>query len=215
MGTICGLACGRPHDHPAMAIAEVQGEHPNRRSAIVHRQRYPLSMKYVAISEAVGQLWHDSRIPRDPPRLVEATGVGRPLCDGLRTLGLRPIDVVVTGGTQATQEDGLDSVPKHELVTTLQLLLGSQRLKIAQARPEAQTLVKELVGYQRKMPAALHAVFGVWREGPYDDLLFAAGLACWDAEYQGVPAYQVSPSEMERIWAEAGVPSPADYALGR
>ncbi len=112
---------------------------------------------------------------------VDQTGVGRPVVDLLRAQGLCPLAITITGG-QAAHGTGQDwHVPKADLVTTLQVLLQSQRLKFAATVPEAQTLISELVNYQVKKTEHAHETFNA-REGQHDDLVLALAIATWAAE---------------------------------
>jgi len=73
-------------------------------------------------------------------------------------------------------------VPKKELVTCLQVVMQSRRLRIARGLHEAALLVRELQQFQVKITTAANETFGVWREGQHDDLVLAVALACWWAE---------------------------------
>jgi hypothetical protein len=215
MSWFVGLDVGQQHDYTALAMIEQTGAHPAYRYDVRHLQRFPLKLDYVAVCEQVCTLLQQMQARHSATLIVDATGVGKPLVDWLTTLGLSPKAVMVTSGAQVSQDGSLYHVPKVELVTTLQLLLGSGRLRIAEELPEAPTLIKELVGYRRKITAALHTIFGAWREGQHDDLLFAAGLAVWYAEFHGQPAIDISPGDMRQIWADAGIESgPPDAPLG-
>jgi hypothetical protein len=93
------------------------------------------------------------------------------------------VPVTITGGHAVTRtEDGSYHVPKKELVTSLQVVMQSRRLKIARALPDAALLVRELQNFQVKITAAAHETFGVWREGQHDDLVLAVALASWWGE---------------------------------
>ena len=66
------------------------------------------------------------------------------------------------------------------LVFAAVALLQQRRLRIAQALPEAATLVQELQNYRLKIdPQTAHDAYSAWREGQHDDVLFAVALACW------------------------------------
>jgi hypothetical protein len=184
MGWIIGLDVGQQHDYTAWCVVQQLGNRPTYVYHVRHLERFPLKLNYVTMCEALGERIAQMPQVTGATLVLDCTGVGRPFADYLRTLGVSPVEVTVTGGTDATQVPRGYHVPKAELITTLQLLLGSERLRIASDLPEAQTLVKELVGYRRKITAALHTVFGAWREGQHDDLLFAAGLAVWYGEGQ-------------------------------
>lgn len=161
--------------------------------AVSWLQRFPLRTAYPAIvaevAALVGRL--AGRAPR--PRLalvVDATGVGRPVVDLLRReqLPARLVEATITGGDTATQEGSAWRVPKRELVSTVQVLLQGERLKIADALPDAATLTRELLAFQVKInPETAHDSYGAWREGAHDDLVLATALACWYGETERQP----------------------------
>ncbi len=73
-------------------------------------------------------------------------------------------------------------MPKRDLVSVLQVLLHSGRLKVAARLPEAELLRSELVNFRVKITPAANESFGAWREGEHDDTVLAVGLACWAGE---------------------------------
>ncbi len=89
----------------------------------------------------------------------------------LRAAGLSPVAVSITGGG---------------LVSAVQVLLPSERLKIACALPEASTLTSELLAFKASISLRGHDSYGndaaSWRENPHDDLVLAVALACWYGE---------------------------------
>lgn len=122
-----------------------------------------------------------------PPRLVvDRTGVGRPVVDMLRVAELKPMSVTITGGDLVTQDGDDYRVPKRDLVSVVQVLLQSERLKIARALPEAQTLTDELLAFKVNISQRGHDSYGndvaSWRENPHDDLVLATALGCWVGE---------------------------------
>jgi hypothetical protein len=123
---------------------------------------------------------------RAPLVVADKTGVGRPVVDMLRAADLKPVAVTITGG-DAVSRDGLDyRVPKRDLVSVVQVLLQAERLKIARALPEAQTLTSELLAFKVSISLKGHDSYGndvgPWRENPHDDLVLAVALACWFGE---------------------------------
>ncbi len=176
-----GLDLGQASDYTAIAIVEKTGEHGDTGAPlnVRHLQRYPLGTTYPAIVEAVAGIV--SRLPDGARLAVDATGVGRPVVDLLRTAGLRPIAVTVTGGDTATNEGTNWKIPKRELVTGVQVALQQGRLRIARALPEAETLIRELTNYKVTISDTGHDSYGAWRESDHDDLVFAVGLAVWSA----------------------------------
>jgi hypothetical protein len=120
--------------------------------------------------------------------VVDATGVGAPVVDMLKQARLSPIAITITRGEAVTRESyAAYHVPKKDLVSTLQVLLQSGRLKIAQALPEAETLQAELLNFQMKITLQAHDVYGSWRQGSHDDLVLATAVAVWYAEHQVLP----------------------------
>ena len=77
---------------------------------------------------------------------------------------------------------------KRYLVSTMQVLLQAERLKVAEGLPDAAVLVQELLNFRVKIdPLTAHDSYGVWREGQHDDLVLATAVACWYGERQ--PGY--------------------------
>lgn len=153
-------------------------------------ERLPSGTAYPVQVARIKQL-HD-RLKADtntaPLLVVDQTGVGRPVVDMLRAAELSPAAVTITGG-DAVSQDGRDyRVPKRDLVSVVQVLLQSDRLKIARGLPEAQTLTSELLAFKVSISLKGHDSYGndvgPWRENPHDDMVLAVALACWYGENQ-------------------------------
>lgn len=171
-------------DEPAFRSEPIYARHYAAR----HLERLPLGTPYPAQVARVKAL-HD-RLKADtgsaPLLVVDQTGTGRPVVDMLRAVGLAPLAITITGGN-AVSRDGLEfKVPKRDLVSATQVLLQSERLKIAKALPEAQTLTAELLAFKVSISLKGHDSYGndvgPWREAPHDDLVLAVALACWYGE---------------------------------
>lgn len=92
--------------------------------------------------------------------------------------------ITITGGHQAgTLTHGGALVPKKELVSTLQVLLQSRRLQIAQQMSEAETLTRELLNFKVKLSQSAHESIGADRDRDHDDLVIAVALAAWQGEH--------------------------------
>lgn len=98
-----------------------------RRHVILHAERwrhvgYPEQVRRVVErhQEVHGNV---IRLDVDRPRLelvFDATGLGRPILDSLCEANLRPRGIVITGGRDASSKrDGISTVPKQTLTTTL------------------------------------------------------------------------------------------------
>jgi hypothetical protein len=193
-----GLDLGQTSDFTALSVLERQEEGPPlalRQLARVRGRSYPKVVDDVAC--VVAKLDAHCERPRVevaagitmPTPLtvlvVDATGVGRAVVDLLaRTpMPCRLLPVTITSG-RAVTGDGAGGlhVPKRDLVGAAQLMLQSGRLVFSRELPLIDTLVKELDMFQVKISAAGNELFGTWREGQHDDLVFALSLACWAAE---------------------------------
>jgi len=67
----------------------------------------------------------------------------------------------------------------------VQVALQTDKLKIAEALPEAGTLVRELQDFQVKITEAANDTYGAWREGAHDDLVLAVALALYVGKKRG------------------------------
>ncbi len=120
----------------------------------------------------------------EPALAVDATGVGAPVVDLLRSSGLTFDAVTITGGDTQSKDPTSDlyRVPKRDLVGGMQVLLQSGRLKIARTLAHAEALRAELLNFRVKINVATaHDSYQAWREGDHDDLVLACALACWGA----------------------------------
>jgi hypothetical protein len=191
---VVGLDLGQAQDFTALAVLSrlrlTGTERPQDRQppyAVPHLQRFPLGTPYPQIVRAVIDLLRTPPLP-GCMFVVDQTGVGGAVVDmltdalqGRVTCDFCPI--TITGGHEVTRsERGQLRVPKKELVACLQVLLQTRRLKVAQALPEAATLVRELETFRVKITEAANETFGVWREGQHDDLVLAVALAAWMGE---------------------------------
>lgn len=178
---ITGKSLSAPQRVPVEAVTE-------NHYAARHLERLPIGTPYPTQVARVKEL-HD-RLKADtdtaPLLVVDQTGVGRPVVDMLRAAELSPVAVTITGGDAVTQDGGDYRVPKRDLVSVVQVLLQSERLKIAKGLKEAQTLTSELLAFKVSISLKGHDSYGndvgPWRENPHDDMVLAVALACWYGE---------------------------------
>lgn len=199
---VIGVDLGQAADYTAVAVLERHAPHEDRRQEatyhVRHLDRLPLGTPYPQQVERVTQILKQVRRtqelaarqtwPRTPLGgtylVVDQTGVGRPVVDMLRQAGHQDLHAVtITAGDTMTR-DRLDyRVPKRDLVSTLQVLLQTQRLAVAAALPHAETLTREMLAFKVTISATGHDSFGNdWRENPHDDMVLAVALAAWAGE---------------------------------
>jgi hypothetical protein len=117
---------------------------------------------------------------RNRVRLVlDRTGVGAPVADMFLHAGLRPVPISITGGQRVQHNGRTVCVPRNYLISTLQILLQTRRLKIAQGLEFAPILERELINFSLRRTAGSEEMSTLWRENDHDDLVFALALACF------------------------------------
>jgi len=185
---IIGLDLGQAQDYTAIVVVEqkrFQYEQKPIEYHVRHLERLKLGTPYPAIVEYVKKLLESPQLRNKSILVVDRTGVGAPVVDMFKRSGLRPVGITITGGNSVTRDNSGYHVPKQDLVSNLQVLLQTGRLKVAAELPEARTLVEELLNFRVKInPQTAHATFEAWREGVHDDLVLSVALACWYAEHQ-------------------------------
>lgn len=123
-----------------------------------------------------------------PPCLVvDQTGVGRPVVDYLRSAGLDPVGISISGGQTVNRPEPSRypqdlTVPKADLVAVVQMALGNELLKVAKL-PLAATLKAELKNFKLKYSKAGNEQYEAWRSGDHDDIVLALAIALWTAEH--------------------------------
>jgi hypothetical protein len=152
--------------------------------AVRHLERLPPGTPFTEVCSLLREIFTDQSL-MNGTLVVDLTGVGQPVLELIKRLRLRARirPVMLTAGYQAhVDERGTWLVPKQELVSTMQVLLQARRLQVAQALPEAETLVQELLNFQMKKPPLANDPLMNWREGPQDDLVLAVAIAAWEGE---------------------------------
>jgi hypothetical protein len=161
------------------------------RYALRHIRRWDLGTKYTDIVEEVVKLFDTAPLSWQT-LVIDQTGVGLPVVDmfvkARPRCQVRPI--TITAGSLVTVVGTGWHVAKKELVSVLQVLLQSGRLKVARSLPLAGVLIKELEDFRVKITAAANESYEAWRERAHDDLVLATGLAAWVAE-RGIQRYWI------------------------
>jgi hypothetical protein len=154
---------------------------------VVWIDRFDLGTPYTDVVRRVAAVKRAPETGEDPPVVMDATGVGAPVVDQFHEEGLRPRQIVFTGGTEATSEGRRHKVPKQDLATTVQTLLQAGRIKIAKDLSEAGQLVREMKQFRVKYSDSGHARFEHAAESDTDDVLLSLACALWYAE-NGTPS---------------------------
>jgi hypothetical protein len=145
-----------------------------------HLERLPLQTAYP------DQITHVLQLLMKPPLYeakfgIDFTGCGRPVADSFYQAGLRPQNILITGGNEVTRNGG-DTwhVPKAHLCAILESRLHSKELRIAPELPEAPVLKDELRDFNRKVSLTGHVTYNA-KVGKHDDLIMSICIALFIA----------------------------------
>ena len=188
---ILGVSIGSMMEPTAIAIIEQETRVRDGFAAYTHAlrlrhlERVPLDTRYPVMVDQVGELIDKLKKPEQDDatdRIVDTTGTGRSVGDLMVKSGLKPHRVTITNGT-GEDETKLKEwrLAKVELVGGLQVTLQSDRLEMAAEIELVPTLVEELRNFKLRPPTINVNDPESWREGQFDDLVFAVGLANWRA----------------------------------
>lgn len=152
-----------------------------------HLERLPLGTTYPEVAKHVKRLIEAPALADHVTVIADATGVGVAVMDVLRAEKVTPLKpVTITGGEQASNDNGTWRVPKRDLVMSLLVLLQNGRLAIADGLKHADVLKRELLSFRVKIDSkTAHDTYGAWREGDHDDLVLSVSFATWYAERVG------------------------------
>jgi hypothetical protein len=188
-----GLDLGQVRDYSAIVVVEqvtrrfdpwaeayIQLQAPEYR--VRHVERFPLGTTYPAIVDGVEDTLADPALTGKTRLVVDGTGVGVPVVNMFQQRGRPLLPIVITGGDSISYMGRTVRVPKRDLVSVLQVLFHSKRLKIAAGVAERDTLLGELANFSAKITQHANDTYEAWREGQHDDLVLALALACWSFE---------------------------------
>lgn len=158
---------------------KVRRERTIRRFDLVHLQRLPLGMNYVAQAHAIGELMQREPLKSARAKLViDQSGVGAGVVDLMEANGLRPMRVQITAGSEQTHEGNVYRVAKTILISKLEASMHSKELHVAAALSEAESLRDELRDFQRHVTASGANTWSA-RAGKHDDIVLAVSYGIW------------------------------------
>lgn len=150
-----------------------------QRFDLLHLQRLPLGMNYVAQAHAIGELMQREPLKSAKAKLViDQSGVGAGVVDLMEANGLRPIRLQITAGSEQTQEGNIFRVAKTILISKLEAAMHSKELHVAAALTEAESLRDELRDFQRHVTASGANTWSA-RSGKHDDIVLAVSYGIW------------------------------------
>jgi hypothetical protein len=144
-------------------------------------ERMELGTKYTEVVERVKEIYLHPENQGRTLLIVDETGVGIPVIEMMRSRGLPPIGITITGGKSVTNKDTGYTVPKRDIVSTLQVIFQSRRLKLSRGLPEeaVRHFVHELNNFKAKITESKHDTYEAAKESDHDDLVMSMGMGVW------------------------------------
>lgn len=213
-----GLDLGKERDYSALVVAEriqvFSEELRDRANAplpdhdqfhVLHAQRIPLKTSYARVVDVVSDYMRQPPLIDQTQIVIDKTGVGSGVVDMFKEaykkgrLGHRwPRAYTITAG----EKEGNFTVPKQDLVSTIEALLQTGRLFVAEGALDAKALRHELQSFRAKMRKSGHVAFEADRDADHDDLVVALAFACWYRHMAGEPRYITAEKELvEKHWS--------------
>lgn len=116
--------------------------------------------------------------------VVDATGLGRPVIEMMRSKGLNPIPITITVGQDITEDrEGGYHVGKYDLVSALQAWWAMGRLRMSSKIPLMPKLLTELEGFVPKRSSKGHVTYEAIKDSLHDDLVISLAMAVWYAQF--------------------------------
>lgn len=152
----------------------------------VYKTRYldrlPIGMEYPDQVRRVKAMFEHKDIIGKTTLLVDLTTVGLPVYQMMREAGLNPIGVWITAGNYVTQRKEGYNVPKRELVSAMNLVFQSRRLKIPHGLKYRKEFMKELEGFKLTITPGGMDTYEAAVASVHDDLVIATAIGIWYAE---------------------------------
>lgn len=145
-------------------------------------ERFPLGVAYGEVIEAIRWV---TELPflfrQNLTTVVDATGVGYPVLQQMQNAGIASIGVTITGGTSTGENDIGYTVPKRDLVSAMQIVYQTDRIRVSGKLKLTKVFNEELKSFRRKETASRKETFE-GEAGEHDDIVLAASLAIWYGE---------------------------------
>ena len=177
-----GLDLGQSQDYTALSILERLKNGNEYVYHVRHLERIR-GTPYPSIVDKTAKIMQSPGLSGCASLVVDQTGVGAPVVDLFEKAGLEPVGVLIHGGDRASNEGKSWRIPKRDLIGVLQVLLQTERLKVAGKLKLGPVLSQEMLNFRVKIdPMTAHDSYSAWREEDHDDLVLSVALAAWWGE---------------------------------
>lgn len=146
---------------------------------VVAIERLRVGLPYPQQTELIGAFC--DRLAGRPSLFVDGTGVGRPVVEILRS-GIRfgIAAVTIGGGTNVVAHGNDITVPKTELIGSLEAALSTRRLHCSPDLVHANELKGELAAFGYDLSPSGRLLYE--GKGSHDDMVLGLALSVWGAE---------------------------------
>lgn len=143
----------------------------------VERKQVPYD---VVIDDARTRL-SDLRLVDNCTHIVDITGVGQAVWDMMVRQGMSPVGISITSGMQTNAAPYGYTVPKVELISSLQLALRNRHIKFADGLDQAivDQIRHEFSTFVPKPRENRSVSYEAWREKDHDDIILALAMNVW------------------------------------
>lgn len=181
---------GQANDYTAISIIErlVKGDGimgPEKRGIrslrLRHIERPVRGTPYPDIVDRILELYRSPQLEgTNKSVVIDLTGLGRPVYDLMRSAGFNSSlsAISITGGMDVTYGHSHYNVPKRDLISSLQVNLQNNTLRIAKNLKEADVLVEELANFQTRISDDGRDTYG-GRSGVHDDIVLSVAMGTW------------------------------------
>ncbi len=146
---------------------------------VIHLERFPAARPIPAIVSRVSELMSGERLTKNCHLLLDITSTGAAPIRVFESRGLYPAKSIDLANTDTDKSSGpVKRVPLRDVVGAAQVVLQTNRLKVASALDLASTLVGDLQSFDPK-PMARNMDL---RGGRNSDLVLALAVALWWAD---------------------------------
>lgn len=182
---LLGLDLGQQNDYSVLSVLEVVLRASYKSTYILrYLHRYPLKTDYTVILDDVRRSMESKRIKGKSLLLVDYSGVGRPVLDLFRSEGLSPLGITIVGGKNSRWVSPTDAnVCKSDLVSSLQVVFQSKRIKVPSNVKHLELLKQEFLGFRARIKKTGNTTFEAKGSSLHDDIVMSIGLVLWYAEF--------------------------------
>lgn len=186
---ILGLDLGQQYDYSVLSVIEIKENHTSTiTETVLHKykliflHKFTLKTPYTTVVSWIVDFIKTSFDPNIYVLVVDYGGPGRPVVDLFEEHDLNLVAITTTGGLEAVWKSGTRvTVPKRELITSLEVAFQSYKLMVHKNISFLKDLEKEILNFE----ATTRARNNVKLEAAYahhDDIIMSISMAIWYAE---------------------------------